>query len=207
MWRTLSTLALLSWFTGGVLLGLIETIPLPKDPNYSTTLQLLPLLLLLGGIWLVITQYQRLSAADDRASKHLRDSMNAGWLASFGVNAGIGSLNNISTEIFHLQIPYYFQGVSLAQKIIALLGIFVLGTASALTEQGSSKTVPVTDVQHHSDFWEKPLTNIGFISLLLGVVLGLAQYWLPVVFAGLILLLAGVMLYPIGRLTEKNVQA
>jgi hypothetical protein len=39
----------------------------------------------------------------------------------------------------------------------------------------------------------------------MGVVLGLAQYWLIVVFAGFILLLPGIMLYPVGRLTENTI--
>jgi hypothetical protein len=38
------------------------------------------------------------------------------------------------------------------------------------------------------------------------MVLGLAQYWPTVVFAGFILLLAGLMLYPVGRLIEKNIE-
>ena len=58
--------------------------------------------------------------------------------------------------------------------------------------------------RHSSDPWEKPLTNMGFIAVLLGVVLGLAQYWQPIVFAGFVLLLAGILLYPVGKLTEKN---
>ena len=46
-------------------------------------------------------------------------------------------------------------------------------------------------------------TTLGIISLLFGVVLGLAQYWQTVVFAGFTLLPAG-LFYPIGRLTEMD---
>ena len=130
--------------------------------------------------------------------------MGFGWFAVFGVNAGVASLNNMATEIFNKQLPYYFQGVSLAQKIIALVGVFILGIMSSLSLLKNQES-QIKPASHHSaDLWEKPLTSIGFIALLLGVVLGLAQYWQPVVFAGFLLLLAGILLYAIGKLTEKN---
>jgi hypothetical protein len=206
MTRLISILAILSWFAGGLLLGLIEIIKLPTDPVYSTLLQLLPLLLLVGGIWFVISQYQKLGMQKDHYSARLRMTMNLGWIAVFGVNAGIAGLNNMSTEIFHAPLPYYFQGISLSQKIIALCGIFVLGAASIQTEHQHREQTKNSAPPSSIDFWEKPLTNIGFVALLLGVVLGLAQYWTSIVFAGFILLLAGIMLYPIGRLTEKNLE-
>jgi hypothetical protein len=205
MTRLVSVFAVLSWFAGGFLLGLIEIIKLPTDPGYSTLLQLLPLLLLVGGIWFVISQYQKLGTHTGPSSSRLRTAMSLGWIAVFGVNAGIASLNNMSTLIFHTQLPYYFQGISLLQKVISLAGIFVLGTASILGMCQRGKTQGPAAKQSPADFWARPLTNIGFIALLMGVVLGLAQYWLSVVFAGFILLLAGIMLYPVGRLTEKNV--
>jgi hypothetical protein len=188
------------------MLGLIEVVALPKDPNYSTLLQLLPLLLLVSGIWFVISQYQRLGSRVDKLSFRLRELMVVGWVAVFGVNAGIASLDNMSTVIFHKQLPYYFQGISLAQKIIALAGIFLLGTISILALRQSKNSSDIPAPSQRLDFWEKPLTNIGFISLLLGVVLGLAQYWSTVVFAGFFLLLAGVMLYPVGKFTEKDIE-
>jgi hypothetical protein len=202
--RLQAALALLSWFAGGILLGLIEVVALPKDPNYSTLLQLLPLLLLIGGIWFVISQYQRLGAWIDQTSHRLRLVMTVGWVAVFGINAGIASINNMANDIFHQSLPYYFQGISLAQKLIALSGVFVLGIASTIVaREDNTKTKAV---QHYTDFWEKPLTNIGFIALLLGVILGLAQYWSVIVFSGFFLLLAGIMLYPVGRLTEKDIE-
>lgn len=189
---------------GGVLLGLIEIVPLPTQPVYSTLLQLLPLAFLLGGLWFLISQYQELRIQSDERSVRLRGLMTAGWFAVFGVDAGVASINNMATTIFHTQLPYYYLGVSLAQKVIALTGIFVLGIVSVLVleKQHRLGNVPGTA----SDFWENPLTNIGFTSLLLGVVFGLAQYWSTIVFAGFLLLLAGVLLYPVGRLTEKNIQ-
>ena len=131
--------------------------------------------------------------------------MDAGWIAVFGINAGLASLNNFSVVIFQLkQFPYYFQGVSLVQKIIAVAGIFFLGTASLLARRevlrNSARVVP-----RRADFWEKPLTNIGFIAFLAGVVFGLAQYWSPIVYAGFFLLLAGAMMYLIGRWIERDV--
>jgi hypothetical protein len=206
MTQLVSILAVLSWFVGGLLLGLIEIIKLPTNPVYSTLLQLLPLFLLVGGIWFVISQYQRLGRQSNASSGRLRKAMSLGWVAEFGVNAGIASLNNMSNAILHRQLPYYFQGVSIAEKIIALTGIFVLGTASVLAMRQHAETPKASAVQQPTDFWVKPLTNIGFIALLLGVVLGLAQYWSVVVFAGFFLLLAGVMLYPVGRLTEKDIE-
>lgn len=133
--------------------------------------------------------------------------MDAGWIAVFGINAGLASLNNFSIVIFQLkQLPYYFQGVSLAQKIIALAGIFVLGTASVLASREEFlNSTPV--VQRRADFWEKPLTNIGFIAILAGLVLGLAQYWSPIVYAGFFMLLAGAMMYLIGKWTERDIGA
>jgi hypothetical protein len=204
MTRLVSVLAILSWFAGGFFLGFIEIIKLPTDPEYSTLLQLLPLLLLVGGTWFVIYQYQRLGTQTGSSSSKLRRAMSLGWIALFGVDAGVASLNNMSSVIFHTQLPYYFQGISLSQKVIALAGIFVLGTASIIAtgQQRGSQTL---SAKRAEDFWERPLTNIGFIALLMGVVLGLAQYWLIVVFAGFILLLAGIMLYPVGRLTEKSI--
>ena len=200
-----SVAALLSWFAGGVLLGLIEFFQLPQNPAISTALQLLPLLFLGGGIWFVISEYQRLRGGSDLRSTRLRYLMIFGWISVFGVNAGIASINNMSNVIFHAQIPYYFQGISSAQKVIALAGVFVLGLASVLSMPWD-QVKPVRGTGS-SDFWEKPLTNIGFIVLLIGVVLGLAQYWSIIIFAGFFLLLAGLMLYPVGRLTEKDIQA
>ena len=135
--------------------------------------------------------------------------MIGGWAALFGVDAGVASINNMSTQIFHTSIPYYFQGVSVAQKLIALTGIFILGTAAIVVSRresgnkirsNSNATLRVAD-------WDKPITSVGFVTLLFGVVLGLAQYWYAIVLGGFILLLTGAMLYPIGRLIEKNVEA
>ena len=203
MTRLPNVIALLSWFAGGILLGLIEVIALPSDPVYSTLLQLLPLLFLVGGVWFIVSQYQKLRALNDRTSSRMKTIMGVGWLAIFGVDAGVASLNNMATEIFNRQLPYYYQGVSLAQKTIALLGIFILGIVSSLSLRKHQEAQIKLPAHHPSDPWEKPLTNMGFIALLLGVVLGLAQYWQPVVFAGFVLLLAG-LLYPVGKLTEKN---
>lgn len=204
---SVSMISILSWFTGGVLLGLVEIIQLPKDPLYSVLLQLLPLLFLAGGIWVVILQYQQLGVRRSQSASSLRKTMDGGWIAVFGINAGLPSLNNFSIVIFQLkQLPYYFQGVSLAQKIIALAGIFVLGTASVLASREKIDTA-ATMVQRRTDFWEKPLTNVGFIALLAGIILGLAQYWSPFVYAGFFLLLAGGMMYLIGRWIERDVDA
>ena len=204
---SVSLLGILSWFTGGVLLGLVEIVQLPKDPLYSVLLQLSPLLFLAGGISVVILQYQQLGMRRSQSASTLRKIMDGGWIAVFGINAGLASLNNFSIVIFQLkQLPYYFQGVSLAQKIIALAGIFVLGTASILaSREAPHNSEPM--VQAQADFWEKPLTNIGFIAILAGLVLGLAQYWSPVVYAGFFMLLAGAMMYLIGRWTEKDFDA
>lgn len=204
---SVSIISILSWFTGGVLLGLVEIIQLPKDPLYSVLLQLLPLLFLAGGIWVVILQYQQLGVRRSQSASSLRKTMDGGWIAVFGINAGLPSLNNFSIVIFQLkQLPYYFQGISLAQKIIALAGIFVLGTASVLASREKIDT-SATMVQRRTDFWEKPLTNVGFIALLAGIILGLAQYWSPFVYAGFFLLLAGGMMYLIGRWIERDVDA
>lgn len=200
--RFAKVLALSSWFVGGVILGLIEIVTLPSDPNLSTLLQILPLFFLAGGIWFVIEQYRKLSETSTNPSRHLRRVMIVGWIAVFGVDAGVASIDNMSSQIFHMMLPYYYQGVSLAQKITALAGIFVLGEAAILATR-TVDTVP-RRAQRVSDFWEKPVTNIGFTSLLLGVVLGLGQYWSSVVFTGFILLLAGAFMYPIGLLTEKD---
>lgn len=204
---SVSLIGIVSWFTGGVLLGLVEIIPLPKDPLYSVLLQLLPLLFLASGIWVVIVQYQKLGMRRSQSAGTLRKIMDGGWISVFGVNAGLASLNNFSIVIFQLkQFPYYFQGVSLAQKIVALTGIFVLGTTSVLANREKLRnSAPM--VQSRADFWEKPLTNIGFIAILAGLVLGLAQYWSPVVYAGFFVLLAGAMMYLIGRWTEKDFDA
>jgi len=204
--RLVPLIAILAWFLGGILLGLIEVITLPSDPTYSTLLQLLPLVFLLVGAWFIVSQYQMLRVQLDRTSSRLKTVMGVGWVAVFGVDAGVASLNNIATVIFHTQLPYYYQGVSFAQKIIALMGIFTLGAVSGLLLKKNRESPNKLRAQYSSDFWEKPLTNIGFIALLLGLVLGLAQYWSPIVFAGFILLLAGAMLYPIGRITEKKIE-
>ena len=155
----------------------------------------------------MILQYQQLGMRRSQSASSLRKVMDAGWIAVFGINAGLASLNNFSIVIFQLkQLPYYFQGVSLAQKIIALAGIFVLGTASVLASREEFlNSTPV--VQRRADFWEKPLTNIGFIAILAGLVLGLAQYWSPIVYAGFFMLLAGAMMYLIGKWTERDIGA
>jgi hypothetical protein len=127
-----------------------------------------------------------------------------GWFALFGVDAGVASVNNMSIEIFRTSIPYYFYGVSLAQKLIALAGIFVLGGSAIRVSRRSPASQEQRSPEELTGFWDKPVTGVGFITLLLGVVLGLAQYWSTLVFAGFILLIAGAFLYPIGKLTEKN---
>lgn len=204
---SVSMTGILSWFTGGVLLGLVEIIQLPKDPLYSVFLQLLPLLFLAGGIWVVILEYQQLGMRRSQSASSLRKIMDAGWIAVFGINAGLASLNNFSIVIFQLkQFPYYFQGVSLAQKIIALAGIFVLGTASVQASREKLRA-SAPAVQRRAGFWEKPLTNVGFIAVLAGIILGLAQYWSPIVYAGFFLLLAGAMMYLIGRWIERDIDA
>lgn len=204
MMRPVDLIALLFWFAGGILLGLIEVIALPSDPSSSTALQLLPLLFLVGGVWFIASQYEKLSVRNDRTSTRLKTVIGVGWFAIFGVDAGVASLNNMTTEIFHWQLPYYYQGVSLAQKIIALTGIFILGMVSSLTFRKRQDSQIRLRAHHPADLWETPLTNLGLIAILLGVVLGLAQYWQPIIFAGLILLLAGILLYPVGKLTDKS---
>lgn len=196
-------IALASWFFGGFLLGLIEVIALPSDPNYSTALQLLPLFFLVGGLWFIVSQSQKLWSIRDGTSHSMRNVMLGAWIAFFGVDAGIASVNNIVADVFQQQLPYYYKGISLAQKIIALAGIFVLGMISGLTSQRQQPPMKPA-APHSANPWEKPLTNIGLITLLLGIVLGLAQFWSAIVFSGFLLLLAGVFLYPIGKLTEKE---
>lgn len=202
-----NTLGLLSWFVGGILLGLVEIISLPKDPNYSTLLQLLPLLFLAGGIWFVFSQYQMIGKRTDRIATRLRFVMRIGWFAVFGINAGVATLNNISTEVFHMQLPYYYEGISLAQKIIALAGVFVLGGAALLTWRRLPKAPSGPESTAHGDFWERPVTNLGFVALISGVVLGLGQYWYEAVFSGFILLVAGAILLLVGLLTEGGPSA
>lgn len=204
MTKLTDTLALLSWFFGGILLGLVEIISLPKDPNYSTLLQLLPLLFLVGGVSFIFSQYQMIGKRTDRMATRLRSVMTIGWFAVFGIDAGVASINNISTEVFHLQLPYYYQGVSLAQKIIALAGVFVLGGAALQAWRRLPRTPIGPESLARSDFWERPATNLGFVALILGIVLGLGQYWYGVVFSGFILLVAGAMLLLVGALTEKS---
>jgi hypothetical protein len=198
------TLAIISWFVGCALLGLRELIVLPADPNYSTALQILPLLFLAGGITFVFSNYQATEGRNDRMATRLRIVMTMGWIALFGVDAGIASINNMATQIFHTSLPFYYQGVSLAQKIIALGGVFGLGGASLLAWRRLPTTQGNPDQPNHRDFWEQPLTSLGFVAVSLGVVLGLAQYWYPVIFAGFILIVAGATLLLVGTLTEKS---
>lgn len=198
------TLAVISWFVGGALLGLIEIIALPTDPNYSTALQLLPLLFLAGGIRFIFSNYQATEGRNDRMATRLRMVMTVGWIALFGIDAGIASINNMATQIFHMPLPFYYQGVSLAQKITALIGVFGLGGASLLVWRRRLTNPSNADQSSRRDFWQQPLTSLGFISISLGVVLGLAQYWYPVIFAGFILTVAGPILLLVGTLTEKG---
>ena len=203
--QLIASLFVVSWFTGGVLLGLIETITLPVDPISSTLLQLLPLLFLIGGIWYIMSKFQ-LVADSKSDSGRLRKVMTFGWIALFGIDAGVASINNMSTQIFNSPIPYYFQGVSLAQKLIALTGIFVLGLSAIVISRRKGDNEPK---DHLNENWrvsvlDRPITTVGFITVLVGVVLGLAQYWYALIFGGFVLLLAGAMLYPIGRLMEKD---
>lgn len=207
MTKLANTLGLLSWFVGGILLGLVEIISLPKDPNYSTLLQLLPLLFLVGGIWFVFSQYQMIGKRTDRIAARLRLVMTIGWFAVFGINAGIATLNNITTEVFHTQLPYYYQGVSLAQKIIALAGVFLLGGAAFLAWRRLPRAPSGLESTARGDFWERPLTNLGFVAMISGIVLGLGQYWYAVVFSGFILLVAGAILLLVGLLTEGSPSA
>lgn len=202
--RRIEILATASWFVGGTLLGIIELITLPSDPTYSTLLQLLPLIFLGGGIWFIISKFHELTIPGQGPHGRLRKVMIVGWFALFGVDAGIASVNNMSTQIFRSPIPYYFQGVSLAQKLIALAGIFVLGGSALLVSRRPLTRQEQMPPEPLTSFWEKPVTGVGFITILFGVVLGLAQYWSTLVFAGFVLLLAGAFLYPVGRLTEKN---
>src|ERR1700757_4645678 len=97
--QLVASLALVSWFAGGILLGLIEIITLPVDPITSTLLQLLPLLFLIGGIWYILSKFQQLAGSKSNSGR-LRKVMTAGWVALFGVDAGVASINNMSTQIF-----------------------------------------------------------------------------------------------------------
>lgn len=143
---------------------------------------------------------------NDRMDKRLRIVMTMGWIALFGVDAGVASINNMSTQIFHAPLPFYYQGVSLAQKIIALAGVFGLGAASLLAWRWLTTTPANHGQPSRGDFWDRPLTSLGFVAVSLGVVLGLAQYWYPVIFAGFILMVAGAILLLVGTLTEKNLK-
>lgn len=204
MGREANILAVLSWLVGGALLGLIELITLPKDPNYSTLLQVLPLLFLAGGICFIFSQYQSIGERTDPMATRLRFVMTLGWFAVFGIDAGVASINNIATQIFHTSLPFYYQGVSLAQKIIALGGVFGLGGASLLAWRRLPTTPSSPNQRSPRDFWEQPLTSLGFVAVSLGVVLGLAQYWYPVIFAGFILMVGGAILLLVGTLNEKS---
>ena len=155
----------------------------------------------------MIHQYQRLRTSGDKVSGRLRYVMNAGWIAVFGVNAGIASLNNFARIIFNFQLPYYYQGVSLGVKIIALAGIFALGSASVVAQLRRPENRIASPTRDVEDFSDKPVIALGFIFLLLGVVFGLAQYWPIVVYSGFFLFLAGAMLYLVGRLNENNFDA
>ena len=194
-----SELSLLSWFTGGALLGLIEVIQLPTDPIRSTSLQLLPLLFLAGGLWFVVSEYKKARATHDDLSYRLRRVMDVGWIAVFGVNVGLASLNNFATVLFHYQLPYYYQGVSTSQKVIALAGIFVIGASSIIAELHLRET---TTAREPVDLSDRPVTGLGFIITLLGLVLGLAQYWYIVVLSGFVLVIAGVLLFLVGKIIE-----
>ncbi|OLB70062.1 hypothetical protein AUI06_07235 [archaeon 13_2_20CM_2_52_21] len=83
MTKLADTLGVISWFTGGILLGLVEIITPPKDPYYSTLLQLLPLLFLAGGIWFIFLQYQTIGGRTNRTATRLRIVMTIGWFAVF----------------------------------------------------------------------------------------------------------------------------
>ncbi len=95
----------------------------------------------------------------------------------------------------------------MAQKIVALIGVFVLGVAAFLALERLPRDPGNLGPPTHPDFWDRPVTSLGFVAIVLGVVLGLAQYWYAIVFAGFILLVAGVMLYLLGMLTEKTYTA
>lgn len=198
------TVAIISWFVGGVFLGAIEIIALPVDPNYSTLLQILPLLFLVGGIGFIFSNYQATMRQNDRMGIRLRIIMTVGWIALFGVDAGVASISNVATQIFHTSLPFYYQGVSLSQKIIALGGVFGLGGASLLAWRRLPTIPSDQDRPSRRDFWEQPLRSLGFVAVSLGVVLGLAQYWYPVIFASFILMVGGAILLLVGTLTEKS---
>src|SRR5437870_13857085 len=97
--RLVPLIAILSWFLGGILLGLIEVITLPSDPTYSTLLQSLPLVFLLVGAWFIVSQYQMLRVQLDQSSSRLKTLMGLGWIAVFGVDAGVARLTNMATII------------------------------------------------------------------------------------------------------------
>jgi hypothetical protein len=196
--RLIDALAVVLWFTGGIFLGLIEMIALPPDPSYSTLLQLLPLLFLAGGIWFIFSEYQKVGRRTDRIATRIRLAMTIGWFAFFGVDAGVASVDNISNQVFHVPLPYYYQGISLAQKIIALACIFVLGGTSILASRRIPTSPNSLGPSVPRDLWERPSTSLGFAALIVGVVLGLGQFWYPVVFAGFILIVAGAMLLIVG---------
>ena len=204
MTKQADILAIISWFVGGALLGLIEIMALPADPNYSTVLQLLPLLFLAGGIWFIFANYRATERRDDGAARRLRIVMTMGWIALFGIDAGVASINNMATQIFHTSLPFYYQGISLAQKIVALGGVFGLGGASLLVWRRMPTKLNNPNPPSRRDFWEQPLTSVGFVSLSLGVVLGLAQYWYPVIFSGFILMVGGAILLLVGTSTERS---
>lgn len=152
-----------------------------------------------------MSKFQQVADSKTDAGR-LKNLMTAGWIALFGVDAGVASINNISTQIFHTPIPYYFQEISLTQKAVALTGIFILGFSTVvISRRGNdfgARNEPYNAFR--LSVREKPITNVGFVALLLGIVLGLAQYWYPIVFGSFILLLAGGMLYSIGRMIEKD---
>jgi hypothetical protein len=204
MSKLANSLAVVSWFAGGLLLSVIEIIALPSDPSYSTVLQILPLLFLAGGIWFIFSEYQKTGRRTDRIATRLGLAMTIGWFAFFGVDAGVANIDNISNQVFRVPVPYYYQGISLAQKIIALAGIFLLGGTSILAWRKLPKGPDNLRTSMPRDFWERPVTNLGFVALISGVVLSLAQHWYPVVFAGFILIVAGAMLFLVGALTEKG---
>jgi hypothetical protein len=106
-----------------------------------------------------MSQYRKLGMQSNHSSYSIRNAMSLGWIGVFGVNAGIASMNNMSNDILHTQLRYYFQGISLAQKIIALTSIFVLGVTSILASHQPTETPRAPVAQQPADFWEKPLTN------------------------------------------------
>jgi hypothetical protein len=87
---------------------------------------------------------------------------------------------------------------------LAIVSWFTGGILLGLIEVPPPEYGVKTNSQAHSDFWETPVTNIGFTSLLLGFVLGLAQYWSSVVFPGFTLLIARAFLLQIGIITKRR---